>query len=630
MDLSPTRELAQVGSNLNPLASYTTVYHLTPKIMHKGAFCLMSYTFRKKKTNWLEILIFPALLILFYVLEIFYLKPVDGINDDWGMYSTLSGAYTGTPDAHVLFFLYPLSFLLCQLYRLCSFIPWFSLFQHGVQILSLYCVYKRYLSLRRKHHPDSSCVFPGCMLFLFLFMVADLNVLSEAQYTTTAGVAAAAALFCFTTSGMRQPMSIFLRQNIPTFVLSFIAFSMRQNIFYLMLPMAGMLWLAKLVIGRREGCEKVLLRLFVFAGILLLGMGILFGLHKLAYREQPWADFVKINHYRERVGDFYTWPEYEECADQLKELGLDEIEYSRLKNGAPYIGYGMDLDDWKAMHDIARECYLNRTDLSSRLKNIPIGSVKAFFYQEGMQPLNLLVGVLLVLTLFLILWQANYTALFVYLCYLFGRTVSWAYVLYEGRFPKRIIQPLMLTDLMILGGILVAFHLLPFGKKRFQTVMVPVILVLSLLSLFCTKTDIDLSYHKGQAVWEGLKEYCHSHPENFYIWSYNTGTLDNYCEPAFSLSQDTYNNFFYTNWGVVCNPNSLIKLEKHGIREFGLDLADNPNVYFIFQEGLYSDEHPVIMYFRHTYQKQCAKTDSFEAGGIRYEVYQLQKTPETP
>ena len=105
MDLSPTRELAQVGSNLNPLASYTTVYHLTPKIMHKGAFCLMSYTFRKKKTNWLEILIFPALLILFYVLEIFYLKPVDGINDDWGMYSTLSGAYTGTPDAHVLFFL---------------------------------------------------------------------------------------------------------------------------------------------------------------------------------------------------------------------------------------------------------------------------------------------------------------------------------------------------------------------------------------------------------------------------------------------------------------------------------------------------------------------------------------------
>ena len=234
----------------------------------------------------------------------------------------------------------------------------------------------------------------GCMLFLFLFMVADLNVLSEAQYTTTAGVAAAAALFCFTTSGMRQPMSAFLRQNIPTFVLSFIAFSMRQNIFYLMLPRAGMLWLAKLVIGRREGCEKVLLRLFVFAGILLLGMGILFGLHKLAYREQPWADFVKINHYRERVGDFYTWPEYEECADQLKELGLDEIEYSRLKNGAPYIGYGMDLDDWKAMHDIARECYLNRTDLSSRLKNIPIGSVKAFFYQEGMQPLNLLVGVL--------------------------------------------------------------------------------------------------------------------------------------------------------------------------------------------------------------------------------------------
>lgn len=573
-----------------------------------------------------ENLIFLVLLLLFYLMELFLIRPVDGINDDWGMYSTLSGAYTGTPDAHVLFFLYPLSFLLCQLYRLCAVIPWFSLFQHGVQVLSLYLVYHRYLSLRRKslsRQPHVSVLPCACTLFLFLFVVVDLNILSEAQYTTTAGVAAAAALFCFTTSSMRQPMSGFLIQNIPTFFLAWISFCMRQNIFYLMLPMAGMLWLCKLIVGKREACEKVLLRLLTFAGILLLGMGILFGIHKLAYSSQPWADFVQINHYRERIGDFYTWPEYEECEEQLSELGWSEERYYNLRNGAPYIGYGMNLDDWKAMHDIARECYQSRTDSVSRLKNILTGSISVFFYRDGMQPLNLITGFLLLLVPLLALFRYNYTALFVYLCYLLGRSVSWCYVLYEGRFPKRIIQPLMLTDLMILFGILVAFHMLPAEKKAFQKTMLATMLVLSAVSLYCTKTDIDSSYHCNEAIWSDLKDYCHSHPDNFYIWSYCTGTLDHYCEMTFSLHQNTYNNFFYTNWGVVCNPNSRTKLARHGIPEFGQDLADSTNVYFIFQEGLYNDEHPVIMYFRHAYDKQCVLTDRFDAGDLHYEVYRL-------
>ena len=47
-------------------------------------------------------LFFVAFLILFYGIEVLWIGPVDGINDDWGMYSTLSGAYLGYPDAHVL------------------------------------------------------------------------------------------------------------------------------------------------------------------------------------------------------------------------------------------------------------------------------------------------------------------------------------------------------------------------------------------------------------------------------------------------------------------------------------------------------------------------------------------------
>ncbi len=569
-------------------------------------------------------LLFFLLLAAFYAIELFVIGPVDGINDDWGMYSILSGAYTGTPDAHVMFFLYPLSWLLSKLYSLCSFIPWYGLFQHGVQIGSLYAVYRRALRIRKKRGSEKFFLPTAFLIFLLLFFIIDLNVLSEAQYTTTAGLAAAAALFCFITSRTGQSRSGFFLDNIPTFVLSLLSFSMRQNIFYLCLPMAGMLWLSKWILFRRNGLEDTAFKLLGFVCILGLGMGILWGVNAAAYASPEWSDFRKINHYRERVGDFYTWPEYEECKDDLDALGIDEESYQYRRSGAPFIGYDMSVTDWEQMHRIARKCYLARTSLKDRLKRIPVGMVNVFFYGDGMQPANLLAGLLLLLTPAYILFQRNGQALFVYLMYLFGRSVSWCYVLYEGRFPKRIVQPLITVDYMILFAILLAFNLLrPDSVRKFAAVLT-IVLPLSVLSLYVTRENVRENYHVHRKTWEELKSYCFSHPDNFYIWTYGSGTLDHFCETPFGTDQDVYQNFLYTNWGVVCNPNTQKKLSDQGIGNFGRDLVDSEHVYFILQEAPHNEEHPVILYFRHTYQAKLTVADTFTAGDTAYCVYQLK------
>lgn len=581
--------------------------------------------FSHKSTPWSWRLFFLVFLVFFYLIEILWIGPVDGINDDWGMYSTLSGAYLGYPDAHVLFFLYPLSWLLSLLYTLCSFIPWYGLFMHGVQIVCLYTVYIRSMQLWQRHGSPDRFWKPALTTVCILFFIIDLNVLSEAQYTTVAGVAAAAALFCFATTRSAGRVSAFLRGNIPTLIFAWISYSMRQNILYLMLPMAGMLWIAKWINAYRNDYEKIAAKLLGFAVILLAGMGILYGLNVLAYSEQKWADFRQINHYRERVGDFYTWPEYEECAEALTELGVTEEEYTYRRSGAPYIGYGMSLEDWKQMHDIARDCYLARTNPADRLKNVVKGSIFVFLYGDGMQPANLLAALLILFTLLLILLQRNYNALFVYLLYLAGRTVSWIYVLYEGRFPKRIIQPLITVDYAILFGILLAFNLLRLEKARHYFIILPAVFLCSAASLFITKNNVDTGYHVHQETWEQLKDYCHSHPDNLYIWTYNSGTLDHYCESPFDLTLDTYNNFVYTNWGVVLNPNTQTKLRQYSIENFGQDLLENNRVYFILQDAPHNEEHPVIMYFRHTYDVGCEAVDAFTAGDTDYLVYQLRE-----
>ena len=569
-------------------------------------------------------LFFLLLLTLFYALLLTVIKPVDGINDDWGMYSTLSGAYTGTPDAHVMFFLYPLAWLLAKLYTLCSFIPWYGLFQHGVQIACLFAVYRRFLRLRRRHNPKASFLAPALSAFLFLFFIVDLNVISEVQYTTTAGLAAATALFCFITARISQSAAGFFLDNVPTLLFSWISFSMRQNIFFLMLPMAGMLWLSKWIIARKSGTENMAGKLLGFALLLCLGLGILWGANAAAYASPEWSDFRKINHYRERVGDFYGWPQYEECRDELEALGLDEEAYMYRRCGAPYIGYDMSVEDWKQMHDIARSCYLARTRLTDRLKNIAVSLFNVFFYGGGMQPANLCAGLLLLLTPVLIFYHRSLPALFVYLMYLFGRSVSWIYVLYGGRFPRRIVQPLITVDFLVLCGILLAFNLLYSERKNSYALILPVLFALSILSVVITTKDVKENYRIHEEVWQGLKSYCFSHPDNFYIWTYASGTLEHFCETPFAPGQDTYQNFMYTNWGVVCNPNTQKKLAAWYIGEFGQDLVKSDRVYFILQDAPYNEEHPVVMYFRHTYHAELTVADTFTLDGLTYMVYQLR------
>lgn len=582
----------------------------------------------KRRSFWirhLDKLLFLLFVSVFYLFVLVYIRPVDGINDDWGMYSTLSGAYLGYPDAHVLFFLYPLSWILSKLYTLNSSIPWYGLFLHGIHILCIYLVYRRALLLWKKHTGSEAVFWPALSLLCVLFLIVDLNVICEIQYTTTAGFCAASALFLFLTSKSDEGSAAFLRGNIPTLLLAWLTFCMRQNVLFMMIPIAGMLWLSKWVLSNHRFYSDYFLKLLVFAGILCLGMGILYGMHRIAYSGEEWSDFIRINHYRERVGDFYTWPEYEECAAKLKKLGISEETYLRRKYGAPYIGHQMSLEDWEQMHQIAKECYQARTSLKERFKNILTGSLTVFLFQNGMQPLNLCVAFLFLVTLLAIVTRRNLVALAVYLLFLAGRTVTWGYILFEGRFPKRIIQPLIAADFMVLFGILFAFNLIRLNnRKKTWAILFPCVMLLASVSVYATKTDVDVSYHANEAVWKDLKAYCFSHPENFYIWTYNGNTLDNYCESPFDTTADTYQNFFYTNWGVVCNPNSRIKLAGHGIGEFGEDLVNNKNVYFIFEEGLYHREHPVIMYFRHTYDVDCGLTDTFPAGGHTYEVYQLQ------
>ena len=59
--------------------------------------------------------------------------------------------------------------------------------------------------------------------------------------------------------------------------------------------------------------------------------------------------------------------------------------------------------------------------------------------------------------------------------------------------------------------------------------------------------------------------------------------------------------------------------------EESLLFEDTLCVLFIYEGGgLLHEEHPVIQYYRHTYDVDCHVADTFTAGGAEYRVYQLR------
>lgn len=542
--------------------------HRHPRFMHTAGI----------SPAWSWRLLFLSFLTAFYLVEILWIKPVYGSSDDWNLYSTLSGAYLGYPEAHVPFFLYPLSWLLSSLYTLCSFIPWYGIFLHGVQIACLYAIYQRSLQIWRRHNSSGSFVKPALALLCILFLIVNLHAFSITQYTTAAGLAAAAALFCFITTRTAVSAGAFLKGNIPAFIFAWISYCMCRDISCLLLPIAGMLWLSKWVNAYRNGYDKTAYKLLGSALILAAGMGLLYGLDAAAYAEQTWKDFRQSSHYREQAADFYAPSKYEEPAAKPQ----------------------------------------------ARLNNILTGMITAFFYEDGIQPANVAAFLLIAAALLLTLLRRNYSALFVYLLYLAGRTASWALVLYDGHAPKQIIRTLITVDYMVLLGLLLAFNLLKLESLRRYAVILPVIFLSATVSVIMTKYDIDIHYHAQQETWAEMKTYCQSHPDNLYIWPYDSGTLENYCESPFDLTSDIYHNFIYMDQSTVMDPSARAKLARHGIGDFGRDLIENDSTFFLLQDTPNSDEHPVIMYFRHTCGARAEAADRFMAGGAAYVVYRLQ------
>lgn len=564
------------------------------------------------------------LVILFYLLELLFLTPVFGINDDWTVYSVLSGAYTGKPDAHVLFILYPFAWILEKLYTLTNQIQWYGLFLHGSYMLGFLCVYRR---ITRFIVKKGYSVYYS-LLFGVIFLAVNLEMITMIQYTVVAGVCGGAAVFLFLTADKSNDVKGFLKENIFTFILAMLSIGIRKNVFFLLMPIAGMSLIAKWIWEQKGFIWQDIKPYLCFVLTILMCIGGILGIHQIAYSSDEWKAYDTANYYREKAMDFYGWVSYDENAEWFQSIELSDSQFQIMQEIPCFYNGTIPIEDFlKENTRITKAQYEEKHSLFHRMITSLQITIESLL-DNTFYPINLIICVFIVLLALYLLYRRCLRGFAIWGCIFFGRMFSWVAVLLNGRFPNRIPQLLFITDILILGGIfiIVAEKYEALDKKWMQRIG-----ILFLLVTLCatyqgykhTKRSLE-PYLQNEADWNELKEYCASNSENVYLWTGGSGTLRYFCDRVYDGSTSDFQNYLLVSSLYSLSPNFRSKMGIVSQREIAKELFERDNLYWVYLSDCDVEGSGLVKWgIENISHFQCEIVDSFQTRNLTYNVYRI-------
>ena len=162
-------------------------------------------------------------------------------NDDRMIAEIVSGQFTGTPESYAIQMSYGFTWFLSRLYLWTRKFNWYGIVLIGVQIVSFGTILYRLQSFVDKILKKVLL----CGLSVGFFVAVWLSVYVQMTYTSTAAFVGLAAIFWYAASKTD-------RKNIlMAGILANLAFCIRPNVFYMLVPATGLVYLWKLF-GKKE------------------------------------------------------------------------------------------------------------------------------------------------------------------------------------------------------------------------------------------------------------------------------------------------------------------------------------------------------------------------------------------
>lgn len=539
------------------------------------------------------------------------------LNDDVLIKDVLSGVYSGSPSGYTMQLLYPLGFVLSVLYRALS-LPVFGIFLVLCQFGAVWAVGYQSAECCRTRKGKAAALISEAILWISAFGMHLVYI----QYTVTAGMLAAAALFWILTAKRRRWFAL---------VLYWLAFCLRTEIALLLLPLACVAGLCALV--REWKKERAAVRYFSLFGILILGMGALYAADAAAYSAPEWKQFRQFFDDRTALYDYRLdfVEQYEENRAVYEKLGISQERQQLLAN----YNFGADDEmDAVMMHRLAQEASAaqEKPDFKKELSVAVWRLAHENWFGKGDAPFNLLwLGMGLLLCAFFCMERR------------FGRiwqpllggacgTALWLYLLLQGRMVERVTHPLYLAQILLFAGML-------FAESRAADAVKLKIAdtetwslglaagMCALAGIACLPGAVSrIEAEAGRreevnAANEAVMDYCRAHPKTLYLEDvYSTVA---YSEKLMTDRDKPFNYDLLGGW-LVKSPLTSRKLSAFGFSSMGEAVRAGEGVNILAEEG--SDMSWLKEFFTDTgVEAELLKVGGIEGGTDIYQVIPAER-----
>ena len=418
------------------------------------------------------------------------------------------------------------------------------------------------------------------------FTALWLHVYVQMTYTSTAAFVGLAAIFWYAASKTNW------KNLLMVGFLANLAFSIRPNVFFMLLPATGLIYLWKLI-GKKQ-----LDKLTITAPFMILAVtACLFIINAAAYSQDGWKEFMEFFGHRTDIYDFYDLADYEERPELYEPYGIDQSEYDMIR-----------VYNYTVLGDLPKEFfpeYLEAYQEMEKSEGITVtakaaDAVKTFAKDVMSNAYGLENTVLFVagaVLLVWLLWKRQYL-LAVYLLIQYAAMCAlWMYFTYWGRTIDRIQVSMSLIFLAVLLHVLYEMQAAEQGERKVNILWKNVItaaagvclLVMAVLNFRDYRFENIEKAHRYEDV-QTIKEYCAQNSDRLYYMDIATMT-ELYGRFTIKNTEPEYINYIQLgDWSAYC-PHYEEKLKNHGVENVAESIMDE-NTY-------------VIML--HNYQVQCMK-----------------------
>lgn len=522
--------------------------------------------------------LFLSLAAFFFIYQ--WIPVVYSTNDDRMIAEIVSGKFTGTPESYGIQMTYGYTWFLSQLYRLMGNFNWYGITLMGVQIFSFGTILYRLQSLCGRYRDKLVLLLTA----LGIYLAAYLNVYVQLTYTSTAAFVGLAAIFWYASSKTDW------KNILMVGILANLSFSIRPNVFYLLLPATGLIYLWKLI-EKKDHKKLTILAPFL---ILAVTLGLLLA-DRTAYTKSGWREFREFFQARTDVFDYYDLLPYEEYPQLYEPYGITEEEYCMMRiydytvlGELPKEFFPEYLEAVKAMEQEQGSPFFTRA--ANAVAEFVRGACTNAFGTE-----NTVLWIVAAVLFVILLWKRQFS-LAVYL--LIQTMVSWVLWLYFTFWDRAIGRIQVTMSLIFLAVILHVLYEMKqtmhtgeyrLWKKYAQTAVLVGIFLLGAMNFRNYRYE-NIAKTKWYEDIEKIEAYCAKDPERLYYMDVATMTeLYGRCT-IHRIGEEYLNYISLGDWTAYC-PHHTEKLKEHGVEKVSETMTEE-NTYVIIL---------------HNYQLQCLK-----------------------